>query len=250
MTKNDFKGRDVLIAMVLLTRIPLPTLPPQAFERQSNSAWSFPLVGGLIVLPLCVLASLLMTLGFSAEITAGLILAHQMLLTGAMHEDGLADTADGFWGGFTKERRLEIMKDSQIGSYGVLALVLCVGLRWLSYAAILQTLGVWGLIPVAILSRAAMPFLMWHLPHARTSGLSQSVGRVDGKYCIAAILLSGAISGMFLPLTTVLAAAGAVSLVTLGLGALAKRKIGGQTGDVLGASQQIAEIAVLLTLLP
>ena len=182
-------------------------------------------------------------LGLPGGVAAGLVLAVQILLTGAMHEDGLADSADGLWGGLTRDRRLEIMRDSRIGTYGVLALGLSLGLRW-SALAVLLPLGWQAVVVAAVVSRAAMVAVMAALPHARSDGLSRGVGRPGPWAAMAGI-------GLALVITlgagiTPMAAGLVAALLT---GALARRKLGGQTGDILGATQQVAEIAVLLALL-
>ncbi|KIC18935.1 adenosylcobinamide-GDP ribazoletransferase [Leisingera sp. ANG-Vp] len=247
MRKNDIQAKDIALALVLLTRLPLPALPADAFQRQSKAVWAFPLAGLAVALPAALLTSLALAAGLPASVAAGVALAVQVMLTGAMHEDGLADTADGLWGGFTRERRLEIMKDSRTGAYGVIALILGFGLRWSALAALLPAAGPWVLLPLAMLSRAAMPALMTYLPNARSSGLSRTVGRPRALPCLLAALIALALS---LPLigTAAFAAALAMAATAIGLGMLAKAKIGGQTGDILGAAQQIAEIAGLLTL--
>ncbi|MFW8634336.1 adenosylcobinamide-GDP ribazoletransferase [Cribrihabitans pelagius] len=248
MRKNDIFRRDVLLALVLLTRLPLPHLPPHAFQRQARAAWAFPLAGLAVALPAALLAALALTLGLPGTVAAGLALAVQVLVSGAMHEDGLADTADGLWGGFDPTRRLEIMKDSRIGAYGVIALILSFGLRWSALAALLPLTGPWVLLALAMMSRAVMPALMAALPNARAGGLSRNVGRPPALTCGLGAALAVALS---LPLTGAAAfvAALAMAAAVTGLGALAKAKIGGQTGDILGAAQQVAEIAGLLTLL-
>jgi adenosylcobinamide-GDP ribazoletransferase len=187
-------------------------------------------------------------LGLPDSIAAGLLVTVQIVLTGAMHEDGLADTADGFWGGFNPERRLEIMKDSQIGTYGVLSLILSIGLRWLALTVVLSTVGVWAPLALALLSRAVMPVLMFSLPNARNSGLSQSVGRPSAALMIIGLFLALMISGAIIGINTVTIAA-VMGLTTLGIALIARTKIGGQTGDVLGAGQNIAELTGLLVLL-
>ncbi|CUH98123.1 adenosylcobinamide-GDP ribazoletransferase [Leisingera aquaemixtae] len=248
MRKNDIQANDVLLALVLLTRLPLPHLPPQAFERQAKAVWAFPLAGLAVALPAALLAALALAAGLPPAVAAGLALAVQVLLTGAMHEDGLADTADGLWGGFNRERRLEIMKDSRTGAYGVIALILGFGLRWTALAALLQVAGPWPLLALAMMSRAVMPALMAALPNARSAGLSQTVGRPRALPCLLAAGLA-----VFLSLPLIGAAAFGTALAmgaaAMGLGALARAKIGGQTGDILGAAQQVAEIAGLLALL-
>ncbi len=247
MRKNDII-RDISLALVLLTRLPLPTLPKAWFQHQAHAAWAFPLAGLAIVVPACLVAAFALSLGLPTSIAAGLLLAVQILLTGAMHEDGLADAADGFWGGFTPERRLEIMKDSQIGTYGVLALILTVGLRWLALAALISQMGVWPMLALATLSRATMPVLMMTLPNARSAGLSHSVGRPSTVALTIGLGLALLFSLLLIGSTT-FAALAAMALTTFGIALLARTKIGGQTGDVLGASQQIAELIGLLILL-
>ncbi|WP_417712842.1 adenosylcobinamide-GDP ribazoletransferase [Pseudophaeobacter arcticus] len=247
MRKNDISLVDIPLALVLLTRLPLPRLASRRFQRQAQAVWAFPLAGLATTLPACLAAYAALTLGLSAALAAGLLLMVQVLLTGAMHEDGLADCADGFWGGFAPARRLEIMKDSQIGSYGVLALVFAIGLRWQALSLLLDLGQIWSPLALALLSRAMMPVLMVWLPNARQSGLSQSVGRPSRR---AAGLGLGLAVALALPLLGFVSLALAVmlALVTLGLGLVARAKIGGQTGDVLGACQQISEIAGLLIL--
>ena len=240
--------RDILLALVLLTRLPLPQLPETAFDRQAKAAWAYPLAGLAVALPACALGALALAAGLPAGPAAGLVIAAQVLLTGAMHEDGLADVADGFWGGFTKARRLEIMKDSRIGAYGVIALVLGLGLRWSALTALMAAGGLWALIGVAALSRAPMAVLMAALPNARHAGLSQMVGRPARQTAAAAGVLGAASVLLFAGAAGLAAIAGA-ALAAAALAAVARAKIGGQTGDVLGASQQLGEIAALLALL-
>ena len=247
MRKNDII-RDIALALVLLTRLPLPRLPKPWFLHQAQAAWAFPLAGLAITLPACAGAALALWVGLPTNIAAGLLIALQIVLTGAMHEDGLADTVDGLWGGFTPERRLEIMKDSQIGTYGVLSLIVSIGLRWLALTAILTTGGVWTPLALAALSRAAMPVLMRALPNARSTGLSQSVGRPSTAATSVSLVIALLISVPILGPSAVPIAA-AMGLTTLGIALLARAKIGGQTGDILGATQLIAELTGLLFLL-
>ena len=239
---------DIAVALALLTRLPLPRLPSGAFAHQARSAWAWPLAGLTVAAPACLLGALAIGAGLPATISAGLVLVTQAMLSGAMHEDGLADTADGLWGGMTRDRRLEIMRDSRIGSYGVLALILSVGLRWSALAGLIAA-GAWGaVLAAAVLSRAGMPALMAALPRARTDGLSHGVGQPGrGAVCGAmavALGLALACTGW-----AVLLAAAWAALAVAGMGALARAKLGGQTGDILGAAQQLAEIAALLALL-
>ena len=195
-----------------------------------------------------MVAAIALRLDLRPELAAGVALAAQIALSGGLHEDGLADTADGFWGGSAPARRLEIMKDSRIGSYGVIALVLSLGLRWQALSLLFASGHVAApLVAAAVLSRGTMAVLMSALPNARGEGLSASVGRPSQGTALLAVGVALALS---------LAAVGWailgpllwLALATIGLAGLARAKIGGQTGDVLGASQQIGEVAVLIAL--
>lgn len=235
---------DVPAALVLLTRLPLPRLPESAFAAPARATWAYPLVGLVVGL----IASLVWwaSSALPLPLTAGLTLLGMILMTGALHEDGLADTADGLWGGHTPERRLEIMKDSRIGTYGVLALVLITSLRWQALVALANPL---ALIAAATASRAVLPLLMATQEQARKEGLSASVGKAPPASAALALLIAVLILMALLPLSQVALALLAASAAAL-LGALvARAKLGGITGDILGATQQIAELAILLALL-
>tara|TARA_R110000751_G_scaffold35793_4_gene87971 strand:+ start:376 stop:1125 length:750 start_codon:yes stop_codon:yes gene_type:complete len=249
MIKDDnSRAWEVIVALALLTRLPLPHAPKAAFARQAQAAWAFPLAGLAVALIASVVGWVCMAAGLPVPVTAGLMLAALVVTTGAMHEDGLADTADGFWGGFDPARRLEIMKDSRIGTYGVLALGLGVGLRWMALSATLAV-GVGPMVAAAVLSRGLLPALMAWMPQARRTGLSHQVGQPSQSVALAAlglaVLLALVVAGWGVIWALVLAA-----LAVGGLAALARAKVGGQTGDVLGAAQQVAELVILLALIP
>lgn len=253
MRKNDTGTaralfNDAAVALVLLTRLPLPRLPDAAFTGQARAAWAFPLAGIAVALIAGAAGLTALALGVTPAAVALLVIAAQIALTGAMHEDGLADTVDGLWGGFTRERRLEIMKDSRIGSYGVLVLVIGVGLRWAALAALIAAGHLWGpLLAAAALSRGTLPALMTVLPPARPGGLSSSVGRPGRDASLAALALGAALALVATGPAVILPALAAL-LAVLGLAHLARIRIGGQTGDILGAAQQLAEIVLLLGL--
>ena len=247
MAKDDIRPlrpADLTEALVLLTRLPVRMGRP----RGATSAWAWPLVGIVIGALAGMVAGVALFLGLPLQIAGGLALATQIICTGAMHEDGLADCADGFWGGQDRDRRLGIMKDSQIGTYGVLALILSVGLRWQALVILMSYGHVFGpLLAAGVLSRAPMLVLMYAMPFARADGLARHVGQPGQNVMLigvtaALIALLFTIGFWAIPLTIV------VAMVTAGWGLLARAKIGGQTGDVLGAAQQLAEVAALLTL--
>ncbi|GGL69986.1 adenosylcobinamide-GDP ribazoletransferase [Wenxinia marina] len=236
---------DPLAALALLTRLPV-RLPDGAGGRMGRAAWAWPLAGLVVAVIGWAVIGAATAVGLPPPLAAGLGLAALVMVTGALHEDGLADSADGLWGGADTARRLEIMKDSRIGSYGVIALVLSLGLRWQALA-LLVAAGAAGpaLVAALMLSRAAMAETMAALPAARESGLSRLVGRPPRA---AAVLASGLAA-----LAALLALGGAGVVATLvalavasGWAAVARSKIGGQTGDILGAGGQLVEIAALL----
>lgn len=249
----DFRPHlsDGVVAIALLTRIPLPNaaFPTQGTRPAAHAAWAYPLVG-LLIGGIAILAAFLaLAIGLPPGIAALIALLAGILATGAMHEDGLADCADGFWGGWDPARRLEIMKDSQIGTYGVIALMMSLGLRWIALADLFAT-DAW--IPIvlgaAVASRASMVCVMYALPPARTDGLSRQTGHPPKMAALIAIgfglgaLILGLPANPMLPIVI---AAGA----TIAAALVARAKIGGQTGDVLGATQQGAETAILLACL-
>jgi adenosylcobinamide-GDP ribazoletransferase len=235
-----------------LTRLPLPW-PGQPSPDISAIAWTFPVIGAVIGLAggIAYAAGIGLNLGPLASATLAVTAA--VLLTGALHEDGLADTLDGFGGGASITQKLDIMRDSRLGTYGALGIVLSLLLR----VAAIDALAPLG--PVAVLlvlvaaeaaARAAMVRLWQELPAARTDGLSSSAGQPQDGVGHLAIGIAVAIG-----LVTLLPAAGVWSAFGAALGAVAavvvftrvaRAQIGGQTGDVLGAMEQIALIAFLL----
>ncbi|WP_368187400.1 adenosylcobinamide-GDP ribazoletransferase [Aestuariibius sp. HNIBRBA575] len=242
------RPKDVLAAIGLLTRLPISVDTDQAQARAAIAPWAYPLVGLVVGGLAAVMGYIALWFDISPTITAGLAVVVMIVVTGALHEDGLADTCDGLWGGWDRERRLQIMKDSKIGTYGVLGLILSVILRWAGYMALIEVGFLWAvLLLVPMISRAPMVVLMATLPHARTTGLSHSVGRPVWQIAVLACV-TAAILGLVIWPAKMLAICVVLAICTFGIAKLARAKIGGQTGDILGASQQISEIAVLLVL--
>lgn len=249
MEKDDIalvNWRDVPAAIGLLTRLPVPVNAAQATARGAKAAWAYPIAGLAVALLLGLIGGL--TDGLLPQVQAAILLAVMVIVTGALHEDGLADTADGLWGGWDKARRLEIMKDSRIGAYGVIALVVTLLLRWICLSVLLaQSDWVYALIAVAVVSRAPMVVLMAVMSNARGAGLSQSVGRPTPATAVLAVGVAAAAALLCLGWSGLVLCAFA-AIATACCGAIAQRKIGGQTGDILGASQQISEITLLIVL--
>ena len=237
--------RDIAVALSLLSRWPL-RLSESAYARSAQAVWAYPIAGALIALPVAGLAIFCLWIGLSTGLSALLALACLTATTGAMHEDGLADSADGLWGGHTAARRLEIMKDSRIGAYGVLALIFGIGLRWLALTALFDAGAVFGpILAAAALSRAVPPALMWYLPPVRSTGLSKSIGTPEARHVGCAAAIAIVFAALALHGIPIVAFVGA-TLVGAGCALTARSKINGHTGDILGASQQVTEITVLL----
>lgn len=245
MNKSDIDTRDFGAAVGLLTRLPIHVDTEWAAARGARAAWAYPLAGLVVGALVVACAFVLLALGASAGLCAIVALGLGIFMTGALHEDGLADTTDGLWGGWDRARRLEIMKDSRIGAYGVLALGVTLILRWQGIALLIDASAWWALMAVPAASRAVMVPLML-LRTARTDGLSRRVGAPP----ISAVWLAIAVGAVtLLPLGWSGAVVALVIAVTgLAIAAIARAKIGGQTGDILGASQQIAECAALIVL--
>jgi adenosylcobinamide-GDP ribazoletransferase len=248
---------DFLLCLRFTTRLPVPELrseaAPYAFDAFPRAVRLMPLAGAVAGSIGAGILGLARAAGLPPLVAAPLAIAALILATGAFHEDGLADCADGFGGGATRERKLEIMKDSRIGAFGALALALTFYLRAASLTQILdQSLGLACavLIGAAAVSRAAALIPLVWLPPARQEGAGFSAGRPELRAAITAsclgiiLALAPALAGAAAPrpLIAIAAAAGAGFAAS----ALAKRQIGGQTGDVAGAAQQISEIAYYL----
>jgi adenosylcobinamide-GDP ribazoletransferase len=238
---------DIRIAVSLCTRLPVAPAGAIADGEVARASWALPLAGMLVGVVSAAIYWLAERLHVPAQAAAVLALAAGILLTGAMHEDGLADTADGLGGGKTRERKLEIMRDSRIGTFGACALVISLLLRWSAIASIDDPRSVAIALVVAHgAARAALPAFMRFVPPARSDGLSSGAGQPPVQSVAIALALGIVALGLGFGAGVMLVG----SLVILAIGALlarlARGQIGGQTGDVLGALEQMAEAALLL----
>jgi adenosylcobinamide-GDP ribazoletransferase len=236
--------RGLRTAASLMTRVPMGDAPRAGPDLAASLPW-FPFVGALVGLSVAGVYALAL-LALPPLLAAALAVAFGVLATGALHEDGLADTADAFAGGWTKEERLRILKDPVHGTYGVLAITLSVVTRVAAIAA----LGSWtalAVVPVAhALSRASCAMLLGTRQPAADSGLGASyAGAVRRRPVLAAVAVAVAIATAALG-AWVVAAAALTMAGTWSVGRLSERRIGGVTGDVLGAAEQVSEIMVLI----
>jgi adenosylcobinamide-GDP ribazoletransferase len=237
---------ELKTGLAFLTRLPVPSAPStgEAFVR---AGWTFPVVGAGVGACGALVYWLAHGLGLQAFVCAVLAVMATLLLTGGLHEDGLADTADGFGARASPERKLAIMRDSQIGTYGAAALALSLMLR----AGAIASLGEPALVAVALIAahagaRAAMLIFMRAVPRARDDGLSAEAGvppqnssLIAAAIAVVLLLLCLGFGATLVALLLLAAASGAFAWLSL-------REIGGQTGDVLGAFEQIGEVLILL----
>jgi adenosylcobinamide-GDP ribazoletransferase len=237
--------RGLIAALRFLTRVPIPGPETRIQDLRQGMAW-FPLVGGLVGAATAGVFVLGRHL-WPVTLAAAVAVAVGLMITGGFHEDGASDAADGLGGGWTRERTLEIMKDSRIGAYGAMALWVVLMVRWSALCALdrqalwaLPLAMVWGRWSICALTQLLTPV---------SQGLGKEVGGGLGW-------------GSFLGATVWLAAAQLLfhrypGLIRAALAALAtllawafylKRRMGGQSGDLLGAGNQLVEAAVLLAL--
>lgn len=253
--KNINIVEETARALAFLTRIPIPDryFKDAKPESTAQCAGVFPLAGVIVALISSLPLLLAYGLGLPHTISSALGIFAIIAVTGALHEDGLGDVADGFGGGATIEKRLEIMKDSRLGTYGVIAVAGSLIVRVSALSAILGAHGIlpaiFALIAAAAASRGAMVWMWAALPNAKKDGVSSTVGAPPESALSLSAILALAFTAFF-----GLVASGFISTsIAIGLGVLTMigfqklcdRMIAGQTGDTIGACQQLVEIAVL-----
>ena len=246
--QNRFFG-----ALLFMTRLPVDKLHQYHPDQLRHSASYFPLVGALVGLVGGAVACGL-SFGFGPGIAALLAMLAMVLITGGLHEDGLADAADGLLGGTLPARRLEIMKDSRLGTYGALALWFSLTAKWLLLSGLLAKGGwstVGAMVAANALGRGSSVYLLFSCRYVSGDGSKSQMfgGRVSGAMLVQALSLPVVISFTCLPFRAVpvlLLAAG----VTWAAKGYFERKIGGVTGDCLGACNQWVELVCYLALVP
>jgi len=246
--------RLFFIALQFFTRVPIPRWVGFEPAWLNESARHFPLVGALVG---AVTAAVfwLAALVFPQGVAVGMSMVAGLVLTGVFHEDGLADTFDALGGAVGRERALEIMKDSRIGSYGAVALVMVLGLKWAALASLPPLLVAAGLVFAHTASRAAAVLLIRALPYAgevalsKAKPLAQRVSAGGSAVALAWVALVALVLMVGTPLWwSALAASTLVgAVIAAACGWWYRRRLGGITGDTLGATQQLVELGILLT---
>jgi adenosylcobinamide-GDP ribazoletransferase len=238
---------DLKTGLAFLTRLPFVHSAQTTGADVGRASWTFPIIGAVVGGFGALAYWLAHAAGQHPFVSGVLALAATVLVTGCLHEDGLADMVDGFGGGASAERKLEIMRDSQIGTYGASALILSLMLRAGAIASLADpTLVTPALIAAHAGARATLPIFMRRVAGARQDGLAADAGRpplgstaLAGVLGLIAVWLSLGLSGALVAILLLAALAGFMAW-------LCRRQIGGQTGDVLGALAQASEILILL----
>jgi len=240
--------RRFLLAVQFLTRLPVPRGLATSEAELGQAAAFFPLVG-VIVGASAAAVFLLVQRVVAFSVAVFVTLAFAAFITSGFHEDGLADTFDGLGGGWTKDRALEIMRDSRIGTYGSLALIFLVLGKYTALTA-LEPRQIWRwLILAHTASRwTVLPLCLW-LPYARSEGQGKLVARQVGFPAFVIRSLTLVLVLLLFPPRVALIAVAIVAAVTLFSGLYFKRRLNGITGDCLGAVNQITELAIYLTAL-
>jgi len=239
--------RDLSVALGFYTRLPLPHHRAIAGEDLARAAWAAPIAGCLVGAVGALTYWIAHVLGLGPLPSAGLSVAAALAMTGALHEDGLADTTDAFGAAAAPADRLAIMRDSRIGAYGASALILSIGLRWAALASLAGPAPVaTALIGAHAAARAMPPLLMRLVPPARPDGLSAAAGLPPTDSVTAAAVLGFVALLLALGPGRALIAAALLAVSLFAIRRLTLDKIGGQTGDVLGAIEQVCEVLVLL----
>jgi adenosylcobinamide-GDP ribazoletransferase len=236
---------DIALCLVFFTRLPLPVFDFRG-RSLAGAIWAAPVAGLVVGLIGAIVFATAERFGLAIGPAATLALVSTVLTTGCLHEDGLSDVADGFGGGKSRGPKLDIMRDSRIGAYGAVALALSLLIRWSALSQLVDpTQTLFALVAAHAASRGVLGAFMHLLPPARSDGLSAGAGTVSLETAIAGAVL-GAIPLILLGLGGAIAALILLGLLFAAFHALCLNQIGGQTGDTIGALQQLGEIAILL----
>jgi adenosylcobinamide-GDP ribazoletransferase len=239
---------DLKISILFCTRLPLVHSDPIEGRDLARASWAMPIAGALVGALAALVYWIAHRAGLPSLPAAALAVAATLAATGCLHEDGLADTTDGFGGGKDREHKLEIMRDSRIGTYGTCALTISLILRWGALASIADPLPVtMALVAAHASARATLPTFMRLVPQARSDGLSAFAGKPPRESTTAAGLLGLVALGFGLGPTAAIIGLLLLSSAGVFMAWLSVKQVGGQTGDVLGALEQINEILILLT---
>lgn len=250
MSALKYQYQLFMLALSFFSRIPVPASIPFSSERMNQAGRYFALVGlllgGLCALVLFVAQSLL-----PANVAIVLMMVFSLMLTGAFHEDGLTDMADGIGGGMTVDRRLEIMKDSRIGTYGASALIMVLLAKFVLLSELIHSQQMLLIILVGYgLSRAVAASLIYDMPYVTDADSSKSkpLAERQSSLELMILLVTGVVPCLLLGVSQTLMLIGVMALFRVLFKRWLLARIGGFTGDCLGAAQQLCEILIYMTL--
>ncbi len=238
---------DLLFAIIFLTRVPVPAGSAAKTKPLATAMRTFPVAGAMIGLVGGLTFLLASFLGAPGPLCGFIAMFALVILTGCLHEDGFADIADGFGGGYERQRKMDIMRDSRVGTYGGAALVLSLLIRGTAAGSLEPLDALAAMVAAAALGRGLIPISMTLNLSARSDGVGASSGYPTEGSMWTSILLALLIALVALgPAHGLLCfAVGAIGVCLLAI--IAKRQIGGYTGDVLGAGAQLVDILVMIT---
>ena len=252
MTRVRDEAAILLLAVQLLTRWPLPASVPYSGERFAAAARYYPLVGALIG-AFAGAVFWLAHLVFPATLAVVISTAATLLATGAIHEDGFADTCDGLGAGTTRERALEIMRDSRLGTYGVAGLGMVLAFKVLALSELPPASIPWILVAAHAASRSSTVLAMATGTYVRDAGLAQPIAGSIGPASVALALATGTAAAcvlfMVVSPNAVLVGLAGLAVGHLAMRAAYERRLGGYSGDCLGAVQQTSELGLYLGVL-
>ena len=239
--------RAIFICGIFLTRLPFALSDEIKSGELGKSSWAFPIIGLIVGLIGAFIFWVSQELSFTRSVSVGLSIIATIIVTGGLHEDGLADTADGFGGGLCRVSKLRIMRDSSIGVFGAIAVFFSIFFRWVILTDFLDTHWIIiGLLSAGIISRGILPVITWVLPNARQDGLASDFRRVEPVALCACIIITilallflcGFLNAIFI--------IGILCIVLISFSVFVYQQVGGYTGDILGAYQQLSEITTLM----
>lgn len=248
---------DLARAISFLSRIPVASSYFEDYDGNlGRVSRAFPLAGALVAMPAAAMLGLLLAFDADPLMAALLSLGVLTLTTGALHEDGLSDTADGLGGGRDRERALQIMKDSRIGTYGAIALFFSFAIRAAALAAIARELSpLSAALTLPAISALGRGALVWHwssLPAAKPDGVAAAAGQPGSAEMrtalVTAVIVFAALLWPDWHFAPLISAAIVVSIFAYLFTGFVRRKLSGHTGDTIGATEQICEIAAFCTL--
>jgi len=238
--------RDVFLALGFFTRLPFPAVS----GHLGTAARAFPFAGLVVGLIGALVYFVAMEIGLSGLLAALLAVAATGVVTGALHEDGWADVCDALGARGGMEQRLEIMRDSRLGTYGGLALIFSTSIKVAAIANLgAPELVAGALIAAHTLARGVLPLVMARMPLARANGLAVNAGRPSITTANWSLVIALIIAVIAVAPVAALVALLAALAATWFVAKLAQAKFGGYTGDVLGAVEQVAEMAILVNLI-